>query len=123
MFRVIIGLWIVVGLYIPSMDVIYALVVVLLFEGLTNFRVPAMISRLRYGADTLVNDPNACGNCFSFEAERALRFIIAVFIFASTLPIAEVIWWFPWFIGFALMGAGLSGICPIVLSLRWVGFK
>lgn len=117
------GLWIVVGLYLSSMVVIYALIAVLLFEGLTNFRVPAMVSRLRYGADKVINEPNPCGDCFSFEAERALRFIIVILIFASTLPIAEVIWWFPWFVGFALIGAGLSGICPIVLTLRWVGFK
>jgi hypothetical protein len=35
----------------------------------------------------------------------------------------DVLWFFPWFMGFAIMGAGASGICPVLLGLRWAGFK
>ena len=35
----------------------------------------------------------------------------------------EVIWLIPWFMGFAIMGAGVSGVCPGLLLMRWVGFK
>ena len=33
------------------------------------------------------------------------------------------LWIVPWFIGFALFGAGLSGICPMVLGLKRLGFR
>jgi hypothetical protein len=35
----------------------------------------------------------------------------------------EVLWFIPWFMGFAIMGAGASGVCPMILFLKWVGFK
>ncbi|RMG29151.1 MAG: DUF2892 domain-containing protein [Gammaproteobacteria bacterium] len=58
-----------------------------------------------------------------FEAERALRFIVATLIGLPLWPPAAPLWWLPWFVGFALVGAGLSGICPMVLALRRLGFR
>lgn len=122
-FRIIMGLCLLIGLYFRSMEVLYGLIFILLFEGVTNLRIPLLISRLRYGEDRKVEMPAGCECSYSFEAERALRFVVIAMVYVSTLPIIDVIWWFPWFLGFALIGAGLSGICPIVLTLRWIGFK
>ena len=35
----------------------------------------------------------------------------------------EVLWFIPWFLAFAIIGAGASGICPVLVGLRWAGFK
>jgi len=122
-FRIIVGLWLVVGLFMASVEVVYALAAVLLFEGVTNQRVPALVSRLRYGKDWASTVPPLQKTRFMFEAERALRFIVVVFVVVPHQPGFEVLWWIPWFVAFALVGAGLSGICPMVLSLRYIGLR
>jgi hypothetical protein len=35
----------------------------------------------------------------------------------------DVLWFIPWFMGFAILGAGASGLCPVLIGLRWAGFK
>jgi hypothetical protein len=122
-FRIIVGLWLITGLFLGLMEVIYALTAVLLFEGVTNQRVPALVSRLRYGRDWSNPELSSQESRFSFEAERALRFIVVVFVIVSQQPGFEILWWLPWFLGFAFIGAGLSGICPMVMALRYVGLK
>lgn len=141
-FRIIIGLWLVVGLLLDSATTIFALVCVLLFEGITNLRVPIIVSRLRYGkqAESSVSTNPAAR--FSFEAERALRLIVVIFVavpllqsLSAVVPsmssamvnlqpgFLDMLWWLPWFVGFALIGAGLSGMCPMVMTLKHLGLK
>ena len=122
-FRIIVGMWLITGLFLGSIEVIYALAAVLLFEGVTNQRVPTLVSRLRYGRNWSNPDLPLQGARFSFEAERALRFIVVVFVVVPHQPGFEILWWLPWFIGFAFIGAGLSGICPMVMALRYVGLR
>jgi hypothetical protein len=121
-FRIVLGAWLVLGLLLNSVPVIYALLALLLFEGLTNLRVPRVLVRVRSGAleETADLNPNAR---VSFEAERALRLIVATLIIIPMSGIADFLWLLPWFVGFALIGAGLSGICPMVLALRWLGLR
>lgn len=122
-FRIVVGLWLIAGLFLASVEVIYALSALLLFEGLTNQRLPAIISRVRYGKDWASTVPPLQNSRFTFEAERALRFIVVIFVVVPHQPGFEILWWLPWFVGFALIGAGLSGICPMVLSLRYIGLR
>lgn len=122
-FRIIVGLWLIAGLFLGSMEVIYVLAAVLLFEGVTNQRVPTLVSRLRYGRDWPNPDLPLQKARFSFEAERVLRFIVVVVVVVPYQPGFEILWWLPWFIGFAFIGAGFSGICPMVMALRHVGFR
>lgn len=125
-FRIILGAWLIMGLLINSPYVIYALVGLLLFEGVTNLRVPCLITRARFG-----NQPDAENEAekfnlnarSSFEAERGLRVIVAALIVVPMITATELLWLLPWFVGFALIGAGLSGICPMVLALRWLGMR
>ena len=125
-FRIVLGAWLVLGLLLNSVPVIYALLALLLFEGLTNLRIPRVLVKVRSGAasgtleETADLNPNAR---VSFEAERALRLIVATLIIIPMSGVADFLWLLPWFVGFALIGAGLSGICPMVLALRWLGLR
>ena len=125
-FRLIVGVWLLVALYLGLPGAVYALIALLLFEGTTNLRVPMLVSRLR---GMPVPSPGGCAvanggrHGLSFEAERALRFMLAALLILTYVVYVKLFWVFPWFIGFALIGAGLSGICPIVLALRAVGLR
>ena len=125
-FRIILGTILLAALYFELPMVIYGYIVVLLFEGITNWRIPILVTRLS-GGDlqanpecTLSPGTNALIN---FEAERALRLTVAGFLIVSFVVFGKELWFFPWFIGFALFGAGLSGICPMVMGFRWAGFR
>ena len=122
-FRIIIGLWLIVGLYFNSVEVIYALVAVLVLEGITSCNVPLLVCKIRFGAKHPGCEKKLSTSKFSFEAERGLRFIVVLFILVPFIPGLEFLWWFPWIVAFGLIGAGLSGICPLVLSLRYIGLR
>jgi len=122
-FRVVLGLWLILGLYLNIAEIVYALICLLLFEGITNQRIPRLITILRYGANHPQVEHSDTSLFFAFEAERALRFLVALFVLVPQLHGLEIIWWVPWFVGFALIGAGLSGICPMVKTLRYIGLR
>ncbi len=122
-FRIIMGLWLVTGLYLNSIEIIYALVGLLILEGVTNFRVPLIVCKIRFGSKHPGLEIKSKTSKLSFEAERALRFIVALFISLPFIHGLEFLWWLPWFTGFALIGAGFSGICPMVLALRYGGLR
>ena len=49
-FRIILGVTLLAILYFDIPNAIYFYLAVLIFEGITNWRVPALVSRQRYGA-------------------------------------------------------------------------
>jgi hypothetical protein len=125
-FRIFLGAVLLVALYFELPMVVYGYIVVLLFEGITNWRIPILLSRLS-GGDLQVNtectlSPGDKAR-INFEAERVLRLVVAGFLIVSFIVFGKELWFFPWFIGFALFGAGLSGICPMVMGFRWAGFR
>ena len=128
-FRLVLGtmLWLalVVSIYTSSMLAIYLLVALLLFEGITNCRVPIIVSRIRYGRDFQSHvDTTACGRLFSrMEAERMLRFIVVLFVLVPMYVAPEWIWFMPWFVTGMLILAGITNICPMVMFLRWMGLR
>ena len=125
-FRIFLGAFLLAALYFEFPMVVYGYIVVLLFEGITNWRIPILMSRLR--GDPAM-DVSQCRISpgdrarVNFEAERALRLAVAGFLIVSFIIFSKELWFFPWFIGFALFGAGLSGICPMVMGFRWLGFR
>ena len=125
-FRIILGAILLAALYFDLPVVIYGFIVVILFEGITNWRIPLLVSRLQGAASGVttgcVLSPGGRAR-IDFEAERALRLGVAAFLIVSYLVFSKELWFFPWFIGFALFGAGLSGICPMVMGFRWLGFR
>lgn len=116
-FRLLIGVWLVIALWLPFPPAIHLLIAILLIEGVTNWRVPVLVARLRGTEDTAP----ACLN--AFEAERAFRLLIAALLGISLFGLPDSLWWLPWFVGFALIGAGLSGMCPMVQALRRMGLR
>jgi hypothetical protein len=124
LFRFFLGAWLLIALYFNLAAAVYALIALLLVEGVTNRRVPGIVTHLRgveVANDGCVSD--ALASRIPFEAERALRFVLAAMLIVSCVMFRDSLWFFPWFIGFALVGAGLSGVCPMVLALRAVGLR
>ena len=127
-FRLFIGACILTALYFELQPLMIGLIAVLSFEGFTNWRIPLLVSRLRYGADAPQAAQNACWPVravfkINFDAERAWRFTVAIMLCITYLMFYDQVWFIPWFMGFAIFGAGLSGVCPMLLSLKLFGFK
>lgn len=123
-FRVLLGAAILLALYFNLLPLLWAIVGLLVFEGLTNWRVPCLLSRLSGGgAGDLPLLQALTGACARGEAERVLRLLVAAMLGVSLGVAPANAWAVPWFIGFALVGAGMSGICPMVLALRRLGFS
>ncbi len=101
--------------------------IVLLFEGLTNWRIPTIISNIRYSKKTI--KANASKTLLpvalfsDFEAERMMRFIVVIFILISFFSLPDVLWFFPWYVAGMMIVSGISNICPMVMFLRWIGFR
>lgn len=125
-YRLLFGITLLVSLYFDLQYVIYALVALATFEAATNLRIPRVVSTLRTGAE---GDPceGSLGIAFrartGFEAERGWRLTVAALLCISLFAYPKTLWFFPWFMGFAIMGAGISGVCPVFLALKWAGLK
>lgn len=128
-FRIYLGALLLAGLYLDWPALVWTLVGILLFQGVTGWRISRLATRLRYGAGDAA--PGACcpvgpaadGSRYRFEAERMLCLIVAALLAASYGLWPGPLWMLPWFIGFALFGAGLSGMCPMILALKRLGFR
>ena len=127
-FRIILGASLLLGLYFELHPLVLGIIGLLAFQGVTNWRVTNIVSRL-YRGNTQPLGPCCAASeggmnaRFDFEAERALCLIVVLILLPSYTLYREILWFIPWFIGFALFGAGLSGICPMIMALRRVGFK
>jgi hypothetical protein len=125
-YRLIVGLSVLAILYFNSRIAMYALITLLVFEAMTNWRVPRIVSRLRRG-EIGINNHVATGHHgeskFRFEAERALRLMFSGVLVVTYLLFGDQLWLIPWFAGFALTVAGLSGICPMLLFFEKLGFR
>ena len=125
-FRIFFGASLILALYFDLRPLVLGLIGLLVFQGITNWRITQFISRLRHG-DSTAEAPCAAATTITarinFEAERALHLIVASMLIGTYLIYNQQLWFFPWFIGFALFGAGLSGICPMILVLKASGLK
>jgi len=123
LFRLVFGITLIVATYFKQQNIIVALVGLLIFEAVTNRIILKTLGRLFRGnfgpQDMQIQTPEPK---FNFEAEQGLRLMMAS---ALTLGIAypEQVWFFPWVVGFALISAGLAGICPVYLLLKWARLK
>ena len=126
-FRVLLGFVLIAALYLEINEIIYGLIALLLFEGVMNLRTSRLFSKpaKSFSETDPDGEPQGPeeGARLSFEAERALRLVVAVFLIVGLVLFNTQIWFLPWFVGFALVGAGLSGICPMVLALKKIGFQ
>ena len=128
LFRLFIGASILSALYFDLPRFMMGLIAVLLFEGFTNWRVPVIASRLRYGPNAQPSPdrqlwPMHALCAIGFDAERAWRLMVASLLILTYLMYYDQMWFMPWFMGFAIFGAGLSGVCPMLISLKLIGFR
>jgi len=109
-------------LYLDIRGALAVVVTGLMLEGITDWRLTRLVDRLRHPA---VQEPEQVDPAyqFDFEAERLLRLVFASLLFLSLFLYPDEFWWLAWYIGFGLFGAGVSGICPLLLMLRYGGFK
>ena len=126
LYRLLYGAILLVGLYFEFIVLIYILIGLAVFEAITNLRIPKLISSIRSGYEV---DPaeGSIGIDFktrtSFEAERGWRLTVAAMLALSVFIFPDALWFFPWFMGFAVLGAGVSGVCPMFLLMKWIGLK
>ena len=122
-FRFIQGIYLFVTLALGSSALMYGIIIMYLYEGITNLRLPIIISKLRYGNEAVI-DPFASQECrFKCDAERIQRLLAAVFLYVTFFVYPEAAWFGPWFLAAIFLMAGITNMCPSVMFLRWVGFR
>lgn len=125
-YRLILGASLLVSLYFDFAYLMHALIGILFFEGITNWRLPLLVQKLRgsaiAGADKNQAPPHRKYR-FNFEAERAWCLVVASMLLITYVLFYDLLWFFPWFMGFAIFGAGVSGVCPVQTGLKWAGCK
>ncbi len=125
-FHLLIGLIIVVALCFDLKPGIYGLIAWLAFEVVANQKLTTIVSRLRYGGRSIQSKSSTDGGCrqrLNFDAERALRLVLVLLLTLSYVLFYKQLWIVTWFVGFALVAAGISGICPMIMTLRKFGFR
>lgn len=124
-YRLLFGLSLLLSLYFELQTALDALIALALFEAATNLRVPRVLCRLSHHDSDA--QEGSLGIAFrvrtGFEAERVWRLVVATFLVVSLFVFPKTLWFLPWFMGFAITGAGISGVCPVFLALRWAGFR
>ena len=128
MYRLIIGALLLVSLYFDLDYLMYSLIALLFFEGVTNWRIPLVIQRVRGGALSDISADSQLApvqrmHRFNFEAERAWRLVVALLLLVTYVFFYTTLWFFPWFMGFAIFGAGVSGVCPVLIAIKWAGCR
>ena len=121
-YRLVLGGTLFLALYYKLDYLVYGFTGVLLFEGLSNIRLPGVISLIRYGKPPH-EETTIKINKYNFEAERLFRIVLALILGITYALIPEQAWFFPWFIGFMLIFAGITNMCPMMIALRSLGFK
>jgi len=123
-FRLILGSTLLLLIYLDSMPLYYVYIGILLFEGITNYRIPSLISRIRYGKDVATAaEESTQKSRINFEAERAMRLVFALVLIPAILYLPKDLWFINWIIASFLTLAGLVNFCPTVVALRLIGFR
>ncbi len=123
-FRIIQGVYLLAALFLEIDMMMYIFIGVFLFEAVTNWRIPILVSRLRYGTSAKASQAVMLKSTrFGFEAERMLRVAVAILLYISAILYPDILWVFPWFIAVMLALAGITKICPMVLFFRYCGFR
>ena len=122
-YRLLLGLAILIVLYFDLTYAMYGLIGLLFMEGIMNWRIPLLVNRFRQqlGADALRMEP--LDFKWPIHEERAWRLTVGFMLVLTFLIFNEIAWFLPWFMGFAIFGAGVSGVCPVLLGLHFVGCR
>ena len=127
LFLFVVGSYILTGLYLDLDVMIYGLCLWLLFEATTGLTLTSTTQKLLKKSVPSGLTLFKTHQRFDFDAFLAWRLVVAVMLGVSFVLVRdydiEVLWFFPWFMGFAILGAGVSGVCPVLLFIRWLGFR
>ncbi|OYW37735.1 MAG: hypothetical protein B7Z35_09310 [Hydrogenophilales bacterium 12-61-10] len=114
-YRLVLGLAILLILYFDLTRAMYGLIGLLFVEGITNWRIPQLVGKWTHQTDAPPIEP------FDFKwplnEERAWRLVVGALLLLTAVLFNEIAWFLPWFMGFAILGAGVSGVCPVLLGL------
>lgn len=122
-YRLIQGVYLLVALYFENRLMIHGFIAMLLVEALSNVRLPAVISRLRYGKAAVGVNREESWSLLNINSERLLRVVVAGLLVLGCILFPELIWFFPWFVAAMLLLAGITNICPMVMMFRYIGFE
>ncbi|HBE92248.1 MAG TPA: hypothetical protein DDW55_06865 [Gammaproteobacteria bacterium] len=122
-YRLLVGVIILTGLYFDLPMVLYALIGVVLFEGITNWRIPVIIGKLSGHNTTSEPDTFHFKQRFNIDAEHVWCLILGTVLIIVYVLFYDKLWFLAWFMGFAILGAGISGVCPLFISLKRAGFR
>lgn len=127
-YRLIFGALILISLYFEMGYLMYFLIAMLFIEGITNLRVPLVLRKLQgqSPASTPADDnlaPIKRNYRFNIEAERVWRLVAGTMLLITYGLFYDKLWFFPWFMGFAIFGAGVSGVCPMLIGVKWIGCR
>ena len=126
-YRAILGFLLLLALTFDVVVLFYVLILMLFFEGVTNLYLTKLVCQFRTCLNSqskpteYVQDNNPSFS-FNVESERVWRLVVGGLL-AITFYFYEQLWFFPWFMGFAIFGSGISNVCPVLLVIRWAGFK
>lgn len=120
-YRLVLGFSLLLLLYFKQDTLLYIFIGLLFFEGITNWRTPRLITMLISGkAAAAIPNTNSK---FNFEAERVFRMVMGTMLIITYILIPNEAWFFPWFLGAMIGLAGAIGLCPMMIALKWIGFK
>ena len=124
-YRLIIGSSMLGFLFFQFDYAMWALLSILALEGLTNRRIPILVSKVWHPNNNVEVTDGENQHCsFNYDAERMLRWIVFTLVLLGTIKYTEeLLWYIPWFVGLMLLLAGITGICPMVMALRKIGLK
>ncbi len=139
-YRLLVGSLLLIFLYFDLNSGIYFLILLMFLEGISNYLLPDLVNHFLQ-LDLSENEnlaPVQNQYRFAFSSERAWRLVVSVLLFCSYIlfnqnfaifpamiinDFSYINWFFPWYMGFAILGAGISAVCPVLTLVKWVGFK
>jgi len=123
-FRIILGTILMVLLYIQMDTLFYIFIAILMFEGITNWRIPILISRIRFDKNHADRNSHIRGEFkYKFEAERAMRLSFSFVLIGSLFLLPNQLWFLNWVIASFLTLSGIVNFCPLVTGFRWLGLR
>jgi len=127
LYNILFGSLLLIDLYFELNYIIYALIGIVYFEAATNIMLPKYLTKLPIAIlnndsfPSPADDPRACR--FKFNADRVWKLFVGTLLFVSFVLYFQYLWFIPWFLGFAILGAGISNVCPMLEMIRFAGFK
>lgn len=121
-----VGVLLLSGLYFNLESLVYVVIVMLFVDGITQYWLSQSVCRM---LSFMLKRTPSCKLAsqnqnyrFNIEAQQLWHLVIGSSLFISVY-FFEMLWFFPWFIGFAIFGFSISGVCPLQIGLRRIGFK